>query len=223
MDSIQPWKLPLIVVAIFVPGAAGFYLGDAGIGKVIGVGLGLGIVLAASCRRPRTPLVSAASADRRDHLLAVVCPVTDDRAVARRINLALARSERPAEAEVRLVAPIELGFLARWGSDLDRARAEAQRKLQAIAAPLAEAGIAIDARVGDEDVVQAVEDEISVFPATEVVLLTGLDEDATKVRRISAELRSRLVASFRHVVVAGEHPLPVAAGRDVELVPRSVA
>ena len=79
------------------------------------------------------------------------------------------------------------------------------------------------ARVGDENVVQAVEDEIGSFPATEVVLLTGLGEDVAKVRAIAEELRSRLVASFGHVVVAGDAPLPAAPVLGVELAPRSVA
>jgi hypothetical protein len=223
MDSIQPWKLPLMIAAILVPGAAGFFLGDAGIGKVVGVGLGLGIVLAAGCRAPRTALVSAAAGDRRDYLLAVVGSGSDDAAVAARIRGTLARREHPEQAVVRLVAPIRAGFLARWSSDLDQARAVAQRKLHVIATTLAEAGIAVDARVGDENVVQAVEDEINSFPATEVVLLTSLGEDAAKVRAIAEELRSRLVASFGHVVVAGDAPLPATPVRGVELAPRSVA
>jgi hypothetical protein len=100
-----------------------------------------------------------------------------------------------------LVAPVETGFLDRWASDVDGSRAAARRKLRAVAASLAESGIAVEASVGEEDVVQAVEDEISLFPATEVVLLTGIAEDAAKVRRTAEELRSRLVAYFRHVRV----------------------
>jgi hypothetical protein len=166
------------------PRRGGFYLGDAGIGKVVGVGLGLGIVLAAGCRQPRTPLVSVASADRRDYLLGVVRSVADEVAVAARINHALARREHPEQTVVRLVAPIEVGFLARWTSDLDRARAEAQRKLRSIAATLAAAGIAIDARIGDEDVVQAVEDEINGVMAAVGVLRAWAGQPGGPPQRI---------------------------------------
>jgi hypothetical protein len=97
--------------------------------------------------------------------------------------------------------PIRTGFLDRWASAVDGARAEARGKLRDVTASLAESGIPVEASVGDENVVQAVEDEICTFPATEVVLLTGAGEEPARVRRMSDELRSRLVAYFRHVYV----------------------
>ena len=43
----------------------------------------------------------------------------------------------------------------------------------ATVAALAKAGVKAEARVGDEDVVQAVEDQLQTFPATEVVLVSA--------------------------------------------------
>ena len=63
-------------------------------------------------------------------------------------------------------------------------------------AALAKAGVSAEARVGDEDVVQAVEDQLRSYPATEVVLVSA---DAGEAGEAAAELRSRLRAEFHHV------------------------
>ncbi len=65
-------------------------------------------------------------------------------------------------------------------------------------AALAKAGIAAEARVGDEDVVQAVEDQLQSFTASEVVLV-GAGEPSDADVDAAAELESRLRADFRRV------------------------
>ena len=77
-----------------------------------------------------------------------------------------------ADAEVRVLAPARIGFLDRWASDVEGARQEAQRNLVATVAALAKAGIDAEARVGDEDFVQAVEDQLQSYAADEVVLVS---------------------------------------------------
>jgi hypothetical protein len=201
---MSPGKVVSIVLAILAGGAAGFLFRDVGVGRTLGIGLALWIIFSVACRSPRTALVSASRVDGRRYLLAVVCPVADAAAAAARIKAAWTERDHPQDTVVRLVVPIKTGFLDRWASAVDGARAEAGEKLRAVTASLASAGIPAEASVGDENVVQAVEDEISLFPATEVVLLTGADEDPGKVRRVAEDLRSRLVCSFRHVHVAAD-------------------
>ena len=67
-------------------------------------------------------------------------------------------------------------------------------------AALAKAGIVAEARVGDEDVVQAVEDQLQSYPATEVVLVSARPRTAGRggERRSCA---SACAAEFRHVVL----------------------
>ena len=65
-------------------------------------------------------------------------------------------------------------------------------------AALAKAGVAAEARVGDEDIVQAVEDQLQSFPANEVVLI-GEGEPTAADRAAAAELEPRLRATFRQV------------------------
>ena len=105
-------------------------------------------------------------------------------------------------AEVLVLAPARIRFLDRWASDVETARHRAQQSLVATVAALAKAGIAAEARVGDEDVVQAVEDQLQSFPATEVVLVSeAADEDVAG--KAATELEARLQAEFHHVVLGG--------------------
>ena len=74
-----------------------------------------------------------------------------------------------------VLVPARIGFLDRWASDVEAARHRPSSNLVATVAALAKAGIAAEARVGDEDVVQAIEDQLQSYPATEVVLVSGAD------------------------------------------------
>ena len=71
-------------------------------------------------------------------------------------------------------------------------------------AALAKAGIAAEARVGDEDVLQAVEDQLQAYPADEVLLVSAGAEDAERSAPAAAELEARLRAEFRHLVLGGD-------------------
>ncbi|MGE5281353.1 MAG: hypothetical protein ACM3N0_03350 [Chloroflexota bacterium] len=197
---MAPWKLPLIVAALAIPVVAGFFVGGAGVGVAMGALAALAVILVAIAQRPRGPIAPAAASDDARHVLIVAAsPVEDPDDVARVVGeLGLADSGR--EVEVRVLVPARIGFLDRWASDVESARRAAQQKLVATVAALAKAGVAAEARVGDEDIVQAVEDQLQSYPATEVLLVgeggDGEDEAA-------AELRSRLEAEFRRLRLDG--------------------
>ncbi len=202
------WKLPLIVAGITLPIVAAF-----GVGFMIGVGgSGLGLAVAALVaativviavrQRPRGPIDSAPAADSRRHVLLVAtCPVEEPRAVAQLADAGgLGAAASGEKTDVLVLAPTRFGFLDRWASDVEPARRAAQENLVATVAGLAKAGIEAEARVGDEDLVQAVEDQLQTFPATEVVLASTegeLDSEGGAVE----ELDRRLEAEFRHVVI----------------------
>jgi len=95
-----------------------------------------------------------------------------------------------------VLAPAHIGFLDRWASDVEGARREAQQRLVVSVAALTAAGVEAEARVGDEDLVQAVEDQLGSFPATEVILVSAAAETTQAAR----ELRARLRTGFRHVI-----------------------
>jgi hypothetical protein len=111
----------------------------------------------------------------------------------------VAGGEMPAEMLV--LAPARISFLDRWASDLEPARRAAQRNLVLTVASLAKAGIAAEARVGDEDLVQAVEDQLRGFPASEVILVTGEAAEDEAGEAAAGELEARLQVVFSRVVI----------------------
>ena|SRR5689334_67975 len=192
---MAPWKLPLIVAAIAVPIVAGFFVGGGGVGLAMGALAALSIVLVAIHQRPRGPIGSPRT-DGIRHVLIVAAERVEDPGDVARITRAAGIDESVEEEEVRVLAPARIGFLDRWASDVEGARRQAQERLVVTVAALAKVGVAADARVGDEDVVQAVEDQLQSYPASDVVLVSG---GAEKSEDAAAELRERLRADFHHV------------------------
>jgi hypothetical protein len=189
---MAPWKLPVIAAAIVIPIVAGFAVAGPG----LGVGVAALVVWIAARQRPLGPIGSPAEDGRRHVLLVTTCPVDEPAAVGR-IAAAAGLGNGEEGVDVRVLSPARIGFLDRWASDVEGARQIAQENLVATVAALAKAGIAAEARVGDEDVVQAVEDQLHSFPAGEVVLISGDRDDEDEAA--AAELETRLRARFRHV------------------------
>lgn len=213
---LAAWKLPPIVAAISISIVLGFYLGGPGLGMAVGGMAAAAIVAMAIRNPPRPPIVPPPPRDLQGHLLVVVGePLEEPTAVE---QVAEAARSGAADGDVLLLAPMHNSFLDRWACDLDRGRRRAQRNLVLSAAALARTHVAATARVGDERLVQAVEDELGSFPATEVVLVTAAGDAAG--RAAAEELRSRLRTPFRHVaqrvmhgraphsrIAAGKHPV----------------
>lgn len=198
-QGIPAWKLPLIVMAIAISVVGGFYLAGPGLGMAVGALAAATIVVVAVRHPPVRPIVPPPVRDLRQHLLVVVDEPLEDRAAVEQIAAASASAGAEADAEVRVVAPARNRFLDRWASDTRPAQERAQRSLVLTLASLAQAGVAANARIGDEDIVQTVTDQLHEYPATEVFLVTGNGDRATAAA--AEELRSRLRAPF-HVVRA---------------------
>ncbi len=191
---MTPWKLPLIVAAIVVPIALSFVLVGPAIGLPIGALVAVAIVLVAVRQRPRGAIEPAGADQAKRRLLVVVADPLEDPEVIDQVSAVAGRS-----SQVVILAPARIGFLDRWASDVEAARGDAQRRLVIGVAALAAAGIEAEARVGDEDVVQAVEDQLGSFPATEVILVGG-DAESKAATAAAEELRSRLRGDFRWIV-----------------------
>jgi hypothetical protein len=191
----------LVVVAIAVPIAVAFYAGGPGVGVAAGALVAVAIVVLAVRERPRGAIGEPLSDAAPRRLLVVVSRPVEEAGAIREIA-ALAKGETTsAGAEVLVLSPARIGFLDRWASDVEGARREAQRRLVITVASLAKAGIVAEARVGDEDLVQAVEDRLQSFAATDVVLVTGGAEEDPAGEAAATELRRRLRAEFRRLVV----------------------
>lgn len=213
---LAAWKLPFIVAAIAVVIVGAFYLGGPGLGLAAGALAATSIVVMAVRRPPLGPIVPAPLRDFRHHLLVVVSgALEDDRAIEKVAEVVAVAEVDQAEAEVVVLIAVRHRFLDRWASDSDPAHDRAQRCLVLSVASLAKAGVAATARVGDEDLVQAVEDELRTFSATEVILVTGTPERDTAGSAAAAELESRLQADFRNLAL--DSPLTLAGGRESTL------
>lgn len=194
---MAPWKLPLIVAAMVLPLVGGFLLAGPALGTALGALAVATLIVIAVRQRPRGPIGAAPGAELHRVLIVITEPVEEPAAVEEIVRVA-GLTSRPEGVEVLLLAPARIGFLDRWASDVEGARQAAQRSLVVTVAALAKAGIAAEARVGDENVVQAVEDQLESFTADEVVLVSaGGANDAAGDD--AAELGSRLRAEFRHV------------------------
>lgn len=190
------WKLPLIVAAIAVPIAVGFLFSGPAVGFPMGALVAVAIVVLAARQRPRDAIQPAGRPDAR-HVLLVVGDPLEDAAAIEQVAAAVGADDRVL---VMVLAPARIGFLDRWASDVEAARRDAQQRLVVSVAALAAAGVEAEARVGDEDVVQAVEDQLGSFPASEVILVSAGGEEDKAATAAADELRARLRVDFRWVV-----------------------
>ena len=197
----KPWTLPVIVAAIAVPVVAGFLLGGTILGLLLGVAVAAVIVVIAARQRPGGPIEAATAADRRRHVLVVVSHELADPRAIDRFKHGAHLADGDEDAEVRVLAPAKMKLLDRWATDVGPAREEAQRKLVVSVASLEKAEVHAEAAVGDEGIVQAVEDELRSFPASEVVLVTGPPNADPKGTAAGRELKRRLEQRFQQITV----------------------
>jgi hypothetical protein len=198
---MAPWKLPLIVIAIVVPIVFGFYVGGPGVGVAVGALAAVAIVAVAANLRPRGAIGAPVAAGDPRRVLVVVGRALDDPGAIATIAGDAPRGG-PEAADVIVLSPARIGFLDRWASDLEGARQRAQRRLVVSVAALAKAGLDAEAKVGDEDLVQAVEDQLQSFAATEVILVTGEPGEDRAADAAAAELERRLQPGFRRLVLS---------------------
>jgi hypothetical protein len=188
---IKAWMLPLIVIALVVPGSVGFIVAGPGLGLAIG-GLAVAIVLlVAAAKKPDEQIEVADAADHRRRLLLVAIEPVDQPAAVESVREE-ARARADEDAEVLVLAPALNTPLSHWASDVGRSRLDAQRKLVLTVGALAAAEVEARGAVGDPDPLQAVEDTLRDFAADEVIVGLPEGEAEGEARALVAELRRRL-------------------------------
>ena len=187
---LRPWALPLIVLALVLPTIAGFAIAGPPLGLAIGALTVAAVIGFAARARYDEEIEVAPAPDRRYRLLVVAAEAVDDPGTVERIAAVAEEGRRAAqgEPELRVLAPARISTLDRWASDLGAAREHSQRVLALSIAALAAAGFDATGKVGDADAVQAIEDELRVFPAREVVLAGTGELDARQVEEIRRRL-----------------------------------
>lgn len=192
---MKSWHPPAILLALIVPAAIGFALGGPGLGiSIAGLSL-VALAVIAALIIPRDPIGRSPDPELARRLLVVTTFPIEDAASIQRVADEVRLGFDENDAEIRILTPAENTFLRRWATDLQRARDRAQRDLVVSVASLTLAGVDASARVGDEDLVQAVEDQLVTYDATEVFLLTRGNPDSAA----AIQLRERLLPRFHHV------------------------
>jgi hypothetical protein len=165
------WKLPLVVSAIALPIVAGFYVGGPGLGMAVGALAAATIIVIAVRKPPLEEVAIAVAPDARPRLLVVLDAALEISGAVAVAALAEDAALAGILPEVLLIAPCRSNFAERWTSDLEPGRQRAQADLDRGAALLANLGLTVSTRVGDENTVQMTEDTLRGFSATELALV----------------------------------------------------
>jgi hypothetical protein len=196
---LKPIWLPVVVAVLVVPTVVAAVLGGPGLAIIVAVLLLVAIVFVTVRGRPRGPIEVAVAPDATHRvLLALTAPVADTTTADWVVRAAEARGKRPTE--ILALAPTRPHFLDRWASDVGESEAEARRKLDVTVASLRREHVDAETEIGDSDIVQAIEDALREFPADEVVLATGPEEDDPAGASAARDLAERLTMHFEHVV-----------------------
>jgi hypothetical protein len=106
------------------------------------------------------------------------------------------------DTEVLVVTPALTSRLHTVTSDVDQAREEAQRRLDASLARLREAGIDARGEVGDGDPLVAIEDALRTFGADEIIISTHPEGRSNWLERgVVGGAKERFAVPIHHVVV----------------------
>ena len=204
---MKGWHIPVAVALIVVVISVGFAAGGPQIGLPLGALVAAIIITLAVRQKPFELISPTVPTDATAHILVVIGQALEDLAAIDAVSAAVEEAESgltgsswPDSAEVLVLAPARTGFLDRWATDFKQARETAQRNLVVSIASLAKADIGAEARVGDHDLVQAIEDQLRSFPATRVVLVTGPPETDARGERAATELTRRLAVPLTRVV-----------------------
>jgi hypothetical protein len=114
----------------------------------------------------------------------------------------LRRRAEGAEVKVSVVCPALNSPLRHWVSDEDRARAQAQERLEASLEAMRAAGIEASGEIGDADPLQAINDGLRTFAPDEVIISTHPEGRSNWLERgVVDRARERVTIPVTHVVV----------------------
>ncbi|UJA18855.1 hypothetical protein HJD18_00645 [Thermoleophilia bacterium SCSIO 60948] len=190
--------LPVAVAGLVIPSALAFAFVGVQFGLVMGAVLITAIIVRAATLRYDEPIEVADRTDSRYRMLIVATSPLEFPGAAEEIatlageGAKATRSAGPPEATV--LAPALATRLDRWATDLGPSRLAAQERLSVALAALAAAGVDATGRVGDERIVQAVEDLLAEYPAQEVAFV----DDGSHSNELG-EIRRRLDRPVRGI------------------------
>jgi len=131
--------------------------------------------------------------------------------VAGRLVEEIRQSTAGYRAHVNLVYPLPVSPIRHWASDVDRARAEAESRLEDSVQVLRAHGLEARGEIGDDDALQAIEDSLRRFGADGIIVVTHGDAHGNELDPAVVEkARERFALPITHVV-ASTRPAPATA------------
>jgi hypothetical protein len=205
MLDVQPWVLPVVVVAISVPILAAWLVA----GPVLGI-LAAGIVgaaLAVVAIRLSTEPLSRRAPRRSDHrldtarmpkrILALVSEPVSGEALKKAVG-----PDRAKGAEVLVVAPALNTRTRFWLSDVDAAIKRAEEVQEETVDRMVQEGVDAAGDTGESDPLLAIQDALQTFPADEIVLFTHAGGELNWLEEgVVEEARDRFELPVDHLIV----------------------
>jgi uncharacterized membrane protein len=146
-----------------------------------------------------------------------VLVVANETVAGRALRGEVLHRTRDTDADVLVVCPALNSRIRHWTSDEDRAREQAQERLERSLAALAEQGVEARGQVGDDDPMQAIEDALRTFGADEIIISTHPPGRSNWLEReVIVRARERFDLPITHVVVDLEHEVQRSSGRRSE-------
>ena len=201
----EAFSFVLVVALLFlVVGVAGARWGG-GVALAVFFALAIGVAAGMYMKsepKVREPAIWERRGDDRKRILVVANETVAGRALREEIVHRVGEED----VDVYVVAPALNTRLRHWTSDEDRARAEAQARLNASLAALADAGIDARGQVGADDPLQAIEDALRTFGADEIIVSTHPPGRSNWLERdVVSRARELYDCPITHVVVDLEH------------------
>jgi hypothetical protein len=200
----EAFSFVLVVGALFLAVALAAVFGGSEVALAVFLALGLGVAAGLYLRsdpKVREPAVWERRPGGARRVLVLANETVAGRALREEIV-----HRAGSDAEVLVVAPALNSRLRHWTSDEDRARADAQARLDASLAALAEAGVAARGQVGDDDPLQALEDALRAFGADEIIISTHPPGRSNWLEKgLVRRARELYDCPIAHVVVDVEH------------------
>jgi hypothetical protein len=167
----------------------------------LAVGLAAGLYLRSEPKEPERAVWERRADGRRGILV-----VANETVAGTALRNEIVHRAGTEDAEVLVVCPALNTRLRHWTSDEDRARAQAQARLEASLAALHEAGIDARGQVGDDDPLQAMDDALRTFGADEIIISTHPPGRSNWLEKdLVGRARERFGCPISHVVVDLAH------------------
>jgi hypothetical protein len=200
-SEAEAYRFLLITIGYFAAIVIATLVGGQWVGFIVFVALTLVGVWWLFRRRPEAPLRTAPTrrgAENERRILVIANETVGGQTLRDEIR----RRSEGYEEDVLVVCPALNSPIRHWASDEDRARANAQLRLDASLARLAEAGIEARGQVGDCEPLQAIEDSVRTFGPDEIIISTHPEGRSNWLEKgVVTGARERFAVPITHVVV----------------------